>query len=84
MGVRMCSYLSLSQNGETKEAAAAASDSRTISVATDNKATRLAGRGALGGDGLSDADLVQSALSALERSTVVPAGKVTPVVRMAG
>jgi osmotically-inducible protein OsmY len=80
-GVRMCSYLSLCQDGETKEAAAPASDARNISVVADDKATRLASRQTHGGDGLSDADLVQSALSALARSTVVPAGRFKAVVR---
>jgi osmotically-inducible protein OsmY len=77
----MCSYLPLCQDGETNEAADPASGARNISVATDDSAARSARREALNGDGLSDTDLVQSALSALERSTVVPPGKVTPVVR---
>jgi osmotically-inducible protein OsmY len=43
--------------------------------------TGEASGGALGADSLSDADLVQSALSALKRNTLVPAGKIRPVAR---
>jgi osmotically-inducible protein OsmY len=77
----MCSYLPLCQDGETKEAADQALDARKISVSAGDKATRFAGHKALGGDGLSDIDLVESALLALGRSTVVPAGRVKPEVR---
>jgi osmotically-inducible protein OsmY len=66
-------------------AAPAGNEFRPRAGGTEHDATTVANRvrhtEAFDADAMSDTDLVQSAISAVERTAVVPAGKVNPVVR---